>query len=217
MTRTRWIGALALLAAALASVWYVASPWYILREMKAAAAAGDSNAFASYVDFPAVRKDLKAKFRARLRAQSRKDGSGIGGLELALGSALADPVIDGLVSPGGIRAAFIARGDAAAMAGAPARNPPSAFRTGPKSIGGGFPNSSSPGRPVGNRVWSSFATAWAGSSVAWRCRPERMCRRDSGCRRFGCDCGRRPASAITGREGSAAWHWRTVSATGGCS
>jgi hypothetical protein len=120
VNRTRWIGAAALLIVALAALWYVASPWYTLREMKAAARAGDSDAFASYVDFPALRKDLKAELRTRLRARSRSEGGGLAGLALALGSALADPVIDGLVSPGGVRAAFIARREEAEAAGAPA-------------------------------------------------------------------------------------------------
>jgi hypothetical protein len=117
MNRTRWIGGAAFLVVALAALWYLALPWYTLREMKAAAQAGDSDAFAAYVDFPALRKDLKAELRARLLARSRSEGGGLGGLALALGSALADPVIDGLVSPGGVRAAFVARREE--TAGAP--------------------------------------------------------------------------------------------------
>jgi DUF2939 family protein len=117
MNRTRWIGAAALLVVALAALWYLASPWYTLREMKAAAQAGDSDAFASYVDFPALREDLKAEFMAKLIAEARKDHSGMSGVELALGPALVNPLIDSLVSPAGVRAAFVARREE--TAGAP--------------------------------------------------------------------------------------------------
>lgn len=88
--------------------WYVLSPGYTLSRMKAAAERNDPDAMSAYIDYPALREDLKAELMARLMAESQKDKSGFGGLGLALGSAMMGPMIDGMVSPAGVRAAMIA-------------------------------------------------------------------------------------------------------------
>jgi hypothetical protein len=46
-----------------------------------------------------------------MRAEVKKDKSGFGGLGLVIGTALIGPVIDGVVSPAGMRAALTARRD----------------------------------------------------------------------------------------------------------
>ncbi|HEX8222245.1 MAG TPA: DUF2939 domain-containing protein [Allosphingosinicella sp.] len=73
MPKRRWILAA---AAALAAGWWLGSPWWTLWRMREAAAAGDSAALASYIDFPAVRESTRAQL-----------GPGLGGL----GSALLTP------------------------------------------------------------------------------------------------------------------------------
>lgn len=109
MKRTRWAGILLLLlVVAAAAAWYFASPWYTLRQMKAAAQAGDSETFATYVDFPALREDLKAEMRAKMVAAIGKDRSGLGALGTAIGTAMIGPAVDAAVSPAGLRAAFTA-------------------------------------------------------------------------------------------------------------
>jgi hypothetical protein len=108
MKRSRIGLAACLLAAVLAAGWYLGSPWYTLHEMKAAARAGDDARFAAYVDFPALRRDLKARLRARMVAEAGRR-SGLGALGLAFGAALVGPIVDTMVSPEGVRAAFIAR------------------------------------------------------------------------------------------------------------
>jgi hypothetical protein len=79
--------------------------------MKAAADANDPDALNSYIDYPAVREDLKAEIMGEIMAKAKKDKSGFGGLGLAIGKATVGPVIDGLVTPAGMRAALTAKRD----------------------------------------------------------------------------------------------------------
>jgi hypothetical protein len=81
--------------------------------MKAAADANDPDALNSYIDYPALREDLKAEIMGQMRAQAKKHKSGFGGLGLAIGRAMIEPVIDGLVAPAGVRAALMAKRDQA--------------------------------------------------------------------------------------------------------
>jgi hypothetical protein len=118
MRRSRTGLAACVAAAILAAGWYFGSPWYTLHEMRAAARAQDDARFASYVDFPALRRDLKGKLKERMVAEARRR-SGLGALGLAFGAALVGPLVDRTVSPDGIRAAFIARRGQARPAGAP--------------------------------------------------------------------------------------------------
>jgi hypothetical protein len=118
MKRRSWIVALLLAVAVSGSVaWYFASPWYTLGAMRSAARAGDGDALAAYVDFSALRRDLKVKLRARMVAEA-KARSGLGALGMALGAAMVGPAVDEMVTPATIRAAFAARRDEAAAAGA---------------------------------------------------------------------------------------------------
>src|SRR5947209_7490551 len=100
---------LAALIIALGAGWYFLSPAWTLRGMRAAAEANDPDALNAYIDYPAVREDLKAEIMARLMTEAQKDTSGFGGLGVALGSAMIGPMIDGMVSPAGVRAALIAK------------------------------------------------------------------------------------------------------------
>ena len=120
--------AVAVLIIAAGATWYFASPAWTLHQMKAAADANDPNALNAYIDYPALREDLKAEIMAQMTAEARKDRSGLGGLGLAIGTAVVGPVIDGLVTPAGMRAALLARQEqaetkAAAKAGSALRIP----------------------------------------------------------------------------------------------
>ena len=87
--------------------------------MKAAADANDPDALNSYIDYPALREDLKAEIMGQMVAEAKKDKSGFGGLGIAIGTAVIGPVIDGLVTPAGMRAALIAKRDQAQTKAAP--------------------------------------------------------------------------------------------------
>ncbi len=109
MGRAKWVAiALAVLIATGAG-WYFASPAYTLSQMKAAAEENNSDEFASYIDFPALREDMKAELMAQILTEAQKDTSGFGGLGMALGSAMVGPMIDGMISPAGVRAMFISK------------------------------------------------------------------------------------------------------------
>jgi hypothetical protein len=107
MGRGKWLWAIALIVLAGAAAWYLLSPGYTLSRMKSTAEAGDEQAFASYIDFPALREDLKAELQAQLVAEGRRREDPIAGFGAALGAAMVGPIVDGMVSPAGLRLAFI--------------------------------------------------------------------------------------------------------------
>ena len=118
MTKSRRFAIAAAALALLAAGWWLVSPWWSLRGMKAAAEAGDAAAFADYVDFPALRDDMKAELRAQLVAEARARGGAAAAAGAAFAAAFAGPAIDAFVTPEGVRAAFVA-GAAHRAAGSP--------------------------------------------------------------------------------------------------
>ena len=113
MSRGKWkiaAVAAALIVIASSTLWYFESPAWTLKGMKDAAQSHDADALNAYIDYPALRESLKAELMARMMAEVRKDKSGFGALGMALGSAVVGPMIDGLVSPAGMRAALLADG-----------------------------------------------------------------------------------------------------------
>ena len=123
MMRGKWkVAALAaaLIVIASSALWYFESPLWTLKGMKDAARSHDADALNAYIDYPALRDSLKSEMMARMMVEARKDKSGFGALGMAVGSAVVGPMIDGLVSPAGMRAALLANrqenGPAAASA-----------------------------------------------------------------------------------------------------
>jgi hypothetical protein len=55
----------------------------------------------------------------QMMAEAKKDKSGLGGLGLAIGTAVIGPVIEGLVTPAGMRAALMSKRDQAQTKAAP--------------------------------------------------------------------------------------------------
>ena len=110
--------------------WYVFSPLWTLKQMRAAADARAADDLAAHVDLPALREDLKSELSVALVAQARHDKSGAGALGAAVGLAMLDTVVDGFVSPAGIRLMFAsaAGGDASPGGRPPARMGSSGFR-----------------------------------------------------------------------------------------
>jgi hypothetical protein len=109
-SRTR-IAALAAAALIIAAgvTWYLASPAWTLHLMKAAADANDPDALNSYIDYSALREDLRAEVRTQMTAEAERQKSPFRGLGLAVGTAMAGPVIDRLITPAGMRAALTAK------------------------------------------------------------------------------------------------------------
>src|SRR5438270_10342021 len=78
-TRVAALAAAALIIAA-GGTWYLASPGWTLHQMKAAADANDPDALNSYIDYSALREDLKAEITGRMMAEAKKDRSAFGRL-----------------------------------------------------------------------------------------------------------------------------------------
>jgi hypothetical protein len=105
----------ALVVASLA--WYFASPLYTLKQMQSAAQANDADRLSAYIDYPTLREDMKSELMAQMLAESQKDGGAFGPLGLAIGTAMIGPMIDGMVSPAGVRAMFLSKRQEAEKAG----------------------------------------------------------------------------------------------------
>jgi hypothetical protein len=87
--------------------WYVMSPWWTVRAMVEAAKAGNADALSAKIDYPALKKDLKADLSTRLNEEAARDKSPAAQMGLAIARSMMDGVIDAFVSPGGIKAAFV--------------------------------------------------------------------------------------------------------------
>lgn len=97
--------AIALLAIGLAG-WYFASPSMAMNSLRSAAIEGDREELKERVDFPALRESLKEQVRAHMVAEmaKEKDSNPFAALGMAMAGAIVDPMIDGIVSPAGIKA-----------------------------------------------------------------------------------------------------------------
>jgi hypothetical protein len=110
-------GGVLLLALAAAAGWYVFSPAWTLKAMTDAARAGDDQRLSAYIDYPALRKDMKAELTGQIKAQSHRETSRERKLSLAVALALTGPMVDRMVSPGAMRAALSKLGDAGGKSG----------------------------------------------------------------------------------------------------
>lgn len=105
--RAKIIGGIVLLALIGAvGGWYYASPGLTVKAMVEAARDGNEKRFSSYVDYEALRADMKAELTSRLNEETKRDGSAEAKLGLAMGMAMMGPVVDSMVSPKGMSAAF---------------------------------------------------------------------------------------------------------------
>jgi hypothetical protein len=83
--------------AAVGGGWYYGSPLWTLKSMRDAAVAKDAKSLSAYVDFPALRADVKSDLKAQMGAVKADDS--LGGLGAMFTNALSDKMIDGLVTP----------------------------------------------------------------------------------------------------------------------
>lgn len=97
----RWPMVALVLAALLMAGWYLAGPWWAMRQLRAAAEAGDTAALSQRIDFPAVRQSIKNEVREVMARQLAGDpaAAGIEALGAAMLPALVDPLVDGIVTP----------------------------------------------------------------------------------------------------------------------
>jgi len=93
-------GLVVLAVIALAAFWYW-SPYLDMKQMAAAARAGDADRFNQHVDYPRVRESLKGQFAARMAQAMGTHGNGnpMAGLGAMIGMGLANTMVDALVRP----------------------------------------------------------------------------------------------------------------------
>lgn len=84
--------------------WWYASPYWTLHQMQAAAQRGDSQALSAYIDYPAVRENLKSQLGQMMPhdCYSPDQCKGVA----ALATLIINPLIDRMVTPEGLQAAF---------------------------------------------------------------------------------------------------------------
>jgi hypothetical protein len=107
MRKPTIVAAIALLALlALVGGWYYASPGMTSKAMVEAAQENDEARFSGYVDYEALRADMKSELTTRLQEEAKRDGSAEAKLGLAMGMAMMNPIVDSMVSPKGMQTAF---------------------------------------------------------------------------------------------------------------
>lgn len=115
MNRTLKTAIAAALAVAAASY---ASPYWTLYQMRAAIQAHDADKFSRYVDYPALRENLKeqltASLQQKLSAAPALRDTPLAGIGQAIGQAVIRTMIDTMVSPAGVMALMAGEKPAAA-------------------------------------------------------------------------------------------------------
>jgi hypothetical protein len=84
--------------------WYWLSPGLAMKGLKDAALAGDKEELRDRVDFPAIRESMKSQMRAMMLAEMAKEKDNpFAAMGMAFAGAIIDPMIDGMISPDGIK------------------------------------------------------------------------------------------------------------------
>jgi hypothetical protein len=158
MNRTRLLAAGAAGALLVAAATSFASPWWTLHSLRSAVDRHDAEGVAAQVDFPALRDSVKSQLLGSLtRDAGNEGGNPFAAIGKAFARAVADPVVDAIVSPAGV-AAMVEHGKIAI--GQPTRDaePPAAEPTRDK-----------PRYALHYRGWRHFAvTAEDGGSFVFR-------------------------------------------------
>jgi hypothetical protein len=89
--------------------WFYFTPHLAAHGMKTSAEAKDAAKLSSYVNYPALKENLKASFGAKLTSGVAKESKLLGVLGAALADVVVNPTIDALVTPESL--AMILRGD----------------------------------------------------------------------------------------------------------
>ncbi|HMN94742.1 MAG TPA: DUF2939 domain-containing protein [Hydrogenophaga sp.] len=84
--------------------WFYFTPHLTVKGMRAAVEAKDAERLSRYVDFSALKGNLKASFNEKIDSELMKDqgGNQFASLGAALVTAFINPMIDSLVTPEGL-------------------------------------------------------------------------------------------------------------------
>lgn len=93
-------------------VWVYFTPHLTVRSMRLAATRGDAEALAAHVDFPALRESVKSQLADAMdeRIGGRDTASAFGALGARLATAIADPMIDAMLTPQALSLMFTGGG-----------------------------------------------------------------------------------------------------------
>ncbi|MBN8806947.1 MAG: DUF2939 domain-containing protein [Sphingomonas sp.] len=95
----KWIIAIVVVALVAGAGWYFGSPWWTLYQVKEAAERKDVDALIGYIDFDALRADLKVQMHEAARKDAAADHSPID----PAAEAMADESMDSQVTPANVR------------------------------------------------------------------------------------------------------------------
>ncbi|HEY0504675.1 MAG TPA: DUF2939 domain-containing protein [Lysobacter sp.] len=107
----KWIALLVVVLLALAG-WIAAGPFLAVNAIREAIATEDTAALAEHVDFPAVRRSLRAQVEDAIARKAGIDAQDnpFGALALGLANTAAGGIVDALATPAGIGAVLQGRG-----------------------------------------------------------------------------------------------------------
>ncbi len=143
--------------------WYYASPLWTLKAMRDAAVAKDGAALSHYVDYEALRTDLKGDMRrSMINEMGKQPQNPFGAIGMAIAMNLIDPMIEAMVTPEGVEALF------AGQRGADGANKPASGAASERSVESGAAGAARGGRAEkaapgsGPRARPSLASAGPG-------------------------------------------------------
>ena len=104
MKRALLVIALAVLAVA---AWWFVAPYLVVHHALQAAQGPDSAALDAYVDYPALRENLRGQVSATIdRKMGDAKDNPLAAIGSAIGRAVAGPMIDAVVQPGSVAASL---------------------------------------------------------------------------------------------------------------
>jgi flagellar basal body-associated protein FliL len=80
--------------------WFFATPYLAVKNMKDAADKRDAATLSTYVNYPALKENLKTTFATSMNAKAEdKSGNPLAGFGAALATAFLSPMVDAIVTP----------------------------------------------------------------------------------------------------------------------
>ncbi|WP_225206257.1 DUF2939 domain-containing protein [Novosphingobium huizhouense] len=103
----KWIFGGITAAALFFTGWYTLSPGMAMASLRDAVKEGDKQELQERVDFPKIRDSLKSQFKAKLAGeladQNKGEANGFAAFGAMLAMSMVDGLIDGIVTPDGIK------------------------------------------------------------------------------------------------------------------
>ncbi len=82
-----------------AASWLYATPYLAVNGMRAAAEARDAQRLSGYIDFPAVKENLKSSLNAKIGGDVRASEQPLKAMGAALGAMIINPMVDVFITP----------------------------------------------------------------------------------------------------------------------